>query len=326
MRNIINVCACILFASSPALALQGQRSFMPENQLHLEDRFADTGITEAQFNAVIDKIEKIYKPMVSQFGAKLTVERKWSDSTVNAYASQEGTNWKVAMFGGLARRPEVTEDGFAMVLCHEIGHHLGGFPYVQDWAADEGQSDMYATGACAYKTFGPNPTLSAIAEIELPPAMKDKCDANRPEAERDICYRALVAGKSLGDLLAALNNQTVSFETPDTTVVTTTNHKHPAAQCRLDTYVASAMCGNEKWDYKLIPGKSLNHESLEAQEEAFAHSCTEGDGARPSCWFAALTNDPTPPPAGECPFGDPVICDMMCQFQPDLPWCNNATR
>ena len=28
------------------------------------------------------------------------------------------------MYGGLARRAEVTEDGFAMVLCHELGHHV----------------------------------------------------------------------------------------------------------------------------------------------------------------------------------------------------------
>lgn len=24
---------------------------------------------------------------------------------------------------------------------------------------------------------------------------------------------------------------------------------------------------------------------------------------------------------GECPFGDPAICEMICQFQPDLPFC-----
>ncbi|MGE3756672.1 MAG: S8 family serine peptidase [Pseudobdellovibrionaceae bacterium] len=29
----------------------------------------------------------------------------------------------------------------------------------------------------------------------------------------------------------------------------------------------------------------------------------------------------TPPP-GECPLGDPAICELICQFQPDLPFCS----
>jgi hypothetical protein len=226
------------------------------------------------------------------------------------------------MYGGQARRPEVTEDGFAIVICHEMGHHLGGFPYVEDWAANEGQADIHSTGACASKLFSTNLELSARAKATLPDDMKAKCDAaHADDAARDICYRALVAGKSLGDLLAALEGATVAFDTPDTTVVSRTNNDHPAAQCRLDTYVAGALCGNGKWDYTLIPGKSFaNHNSLDAQNEAYAHSCADGEGARPRCWFAPVTDNPTP--GGECPFEDPSICDLYCQFDPSQPWCN----
>ena len=69
-------------------------------------------------------------------------------NTVNANASQRGRTWIVNMYGGLARRPEITPDGFAMVLCHELGHHMGGFPFVSGWAANEGQSDLFATLSC----------------------------------------------------------------------------------------------------------------------------------------------------------------------------------
>lgn len=319
MRKIAIVFSSLVVASSAALGFEGQRTFMPENDLHLEK--LSGGLTQAQFNNVIDRAISIYQPIFGKFGATLSVDRLWSDDTVNASADQPtATKWQVHMYGGLARRPEITEDGFAMVLCHEIGHHLGGFPFVQGWAANEGQSDMHAVGACAAKMFVPDLTLSAQALAEVPQPMKDKCDRNRPANERDHCYRTLAGGKSLGDLLAALSNKTVSFDTPDTTTVARTNHKHPAAQCRLDTYVAGALCGNSKWDYALIPGKALARNSLAAQNEAFSHSCATGEGARPTCWFAALTEEPSP--GGDCPLGDPQICDMACQLQPTLPWCN----
>jgi len=29
----------------------------------------------------------------------------------------------------------------------------------------------------------------------------------------------------------------------------------------------------------------------------------------------------TPPPAGDCPLGDPMMCQLMCLLDPTLPWC-----
>lgn len=320
MLNKIFVLLASLALSSSALAAQ---TFMPTNKLNLKDNLeAAGGITEAQFNAVIDRALEHYAPIFEQFGATLTVERLWSDSTVNASAEQPTASlWRVNMYGGLARRPEVTEDGFAMVLCHEIGHHLGGYPFVQAWAADEGQSDLYATGACAFKIFQANFSLSQKAVSALPDTLKSKCDANHAaDVDRDICYRAIVAGKSLADLLGALGGTSVGYETPDASTVSRTNHAHPAAQCRFDTYAAGAYCGASKWDHALIPGKEMDdHNSVEAQTEAYDHSCESGDGARPRCWFAPVDGD-GPAPA-ECPIADPAMCDLLCKFDPSQPWC-----
>jgi len=183
-------------------------------------------------------------------------------------------------------------------------------------ATDETTSDA----ASAMKMFTTNFELSQRAEAELPQAIKDKCKADRPENEQDNCQRAMLAGKALADLLGALGGETVNFDTPDTSTVTRTNNEHPAAQCRLDTYVAGALCGAKTWDYGFIPGKGqAQHNSMAAQAEAYQHSCETGDGARPKCWFAALTTDPT---GGECPFGDQSICDLLCAFDPTQPFCN----
>ena len=85
-------------------------------------------MTQETFNAVIDSVETIYAPIVAEYGGRLKVERKWDDGTANAYAQRSGSTYKVSMFGGLARHETITPDGFALVVCHEIGHHIGGAP------------------------------------------------------------------------------------------------------------------------------------------------------------------------------------------------------
>ena len=318
MRNLISCILSVFLLASSASAFEDTRTFMPANELNLQDdeSFAG-GITQEQFNAVIDRAIKIYEPIIKGFGGKLKFNRRWTDSTVNASANQSGSTWEVNMYGGLARRAEVTEDGFAMVVCHEIGHHIAGYPYVQGWAANEGQSDMHATGACASKLFSLNLELADSAYAELPANLKAKCDASHPEGGRDLCYRAIVAGKSLGDLLAALSNQTVNYDKPDKSVVRRTVNSHPAAQCRLDTYIAGALCGSSKWDYNLIPGKDMRQK--EAQDEAYSHSCPVGAGARPKCWFAEVPS--SKPLEAACPHKNPELCDLACASDPSQPWC-----
>ena len=125
--------------------LKHQRVFPKNNQSYPVELSAVDGSVE--FNRVIDLVYKHYEPVVSNLGKRLVVERNWSDSTVNAYAYPKGDQMRVAMFGGLARHPEVTKDGFMMVMCHELGHHLGGAP-MKSWASNEGQSDYFAANKC----------------------------------------------------------------------------------------------------------------------------------------------------------------------------------
>jgi hypothetical protein len=255
MRRFVALALALI----PFSALGG----FPKNDLHLQDclHCEDTSMTEEQFKAIIKSVADVYEPIVAKYNASLVIEQGWTESTVNAYATQQGNKWVVKMFGGLARRKEVTHDGFALVVCHEIGHHLGGYPFTSTWAANEGQSDYFATQACAKKLWG--------------------SDAPRIQA----------AGQSLANLLSALGGSTVvpSPDTKDPTVVTKTRNSHPAAQCRLDTYLAGMNCSASFPD-DIIPGKGAfgGKNTLEAQQAAFKYSCVEGAAARPACWFAPL--------------------------------------
>ncbi len=276
--------------------------FLPPNDLWKEDGLLrGSTLTEADFNAVIDLAESVIGGIIStQFGASLTVNRLWTDATVNANAIQYGSDWEVNMYGGLARRPEVTADGFGLVLCHELGHHLGGYPYSSAWAANEGSADYFATIACPRLIWKDQLTVNASFRETVEAIPKAYCDQVwTTTEEQDLCYRVATAGKSLGDLLAALGGTKASWTTPDTSVVSKTNNAHPAGQCRLDTYLAGALC-TKNFDIAVIPGKSLGSKrnSGDAETEALKYSCTQYEsfnlGFRPTCWFKPFLTTTAP--------------------------------
>jgi hypothetical protein len=285
------VAATVAFAAqiSPAHA-----TFAPENHLWLlDDPNAVSNITEAQFNDIITSITEHYRPVITALGGRMKVNARWTSSTVNAYARQLLGTWEVNYYGGLARRPEITPDGFALVVCHELGHHLGGFPFTSSWAANEGQADYFAALTCARTIWKDQALENAKSRETVDAVAKGQCDSVwADEVDRDICYRTANASQAISNLLAALGNEPMpAFDTPDQTVVTETDDQHPAAQCRLDTYFAGAICA-AKWDEKVIPGKSFPHTGLnqtEAEREASTYSCMRASGfevgLRPACWF-----------------------------------------
>lgn len=132
MRKGILVAALLAsgwIGATQACDMHGTSGIVEQNDLWIStsDKAANN-MTEARFNEIINNVEAIYSPIISTCGKQLEIERKWDDGTVNAYAQQVGNVWKVSMFGGLARHQVVTDDAFALVVCHELGHHLGSQP------------------------------------------------------------------------------------------------------------------------------------------------------------------------------------------------------
>lgn len=293
-RGARGLTTCAIAGALFAQVAQG--SILPPNNLHLQDNVHSlANMTEQDFNNIINNIINYYKPIVTARGARLVSNNLWSDPTVNASAQQSGTTWIINMYGGLARRAEVTPDGFAMVVCHELGHHLGGFPFYgdTDWAASEGQSDYFATQSCAREIWRNQTTENARFRATVGEFEKNKCDAawNKVE-DQDLCYRASAAGLSLATLLGALRSgaNVPRFNTPDPRKVSSTYTGHPDAQCRLDTYFSGALCG-VNFDKNQIPGRNTSggQTTQNAELTASASSCMTAagynTGVRPLCWF-----------------------------------------
>lgn len=269
------------FACSP----DGKEGFLPQNNFKIPVNAKRTGgISLEQFNSVIDNVESMYAPLVSQEGGNLKVVRNWDDATVNAYAQQAGKEWKVSMFGGLARHDTITADGFALVVCHEIGHHIGGAPRKSSmgtsvWASNEGQADYWATLKCLRRVWNSENNEEIIKQMEIPQHLATTCGRQRVwNVDVALCIRGGMAGMSVAKLFQSLSRETnePKFETPHSSVVVATNDRHPQTQCRLDTYFQGGLC------------ESSFNENVNSKNEVdgTCHgSLGHKKGLRPACWF-----------------------------------------
>ena len=287
-RAILTVAATAALSLTPvtnACDSHGNSGIVEKNDLWIStDVKSTTGMTEEVFNEVLDRVGAIYEPILKGMGKKLQIIRKWEDGTVNAFAQQSGNTWKISMFGGLARHETVTPDGFAMVACHELGHHLGGLPkkggwFGTTWASNEGQSDYWGAMKCFRKYMELDDNINFMNGTVVPEFAVEKCDKSFSNAEDlAMCKRSSMAGMSLAGLFRALRNLTVplAFNTPDTKKVSRTNHNHPEPQCRLDTYFAGAICDKD-------------HYADVDNRDADKNLCSRAEGftleARPLCWY-----------------------------------------
>jgi hypothetical protein len=272
-----------------ACSENGKSGFLPENDLHIPVGFKslDGGLSQAQFNHVIAKVKKIYDPIVSNMGGRFEVERLWDDTTVNAYAKRDTPSvWTVQMFGGLARHPAITQDGFTLVLCHELGHHIGGAPKKRDgmnpWAGSEGQSDYFATLKCLRRVFLNDNNDAIVKKLEVPATLAKACKANHSNEDVSICIRSGMAGASVAALFSSIGQtKSADFSTPDRTVVSSNVDSHPDTQCRLDTFFQGAVC-----EVSFNEDVSQKDEIQGTCHQVLGHKI----GLRPRCWHKPVTH------------------------------------
>jgi len=280
----------ILLALS-ALALHAQADtrtrlcsgFLPENDLNIPVQdginVLATGISESQFVSILNRIAAEYRGEVASHGAQLAIANNWADGTVNAFADRQGRRWIISMYGGLARYPRMTYDGYMAIACHEMGHHLGGAPRFSafDWASIEGQSDYYATLKCLRRMFRNDNNEQILAGRTLNSHIVSEClSEHKARAEQLLCIRAAHAGQSLASVMAALENGKIpNVRTPDPRRVSRTEGTHPHAQCRMDTYFQGALC-------RVAVSKQLSRTDYRTGTCA---GTAYSRGLRPRCWF-----------------------------------------
>lgn len=278
--------ALFLFSlqSTNSLSCTNGLGFLPENDMRIPVSDKNSGLSESQYHQVIDKVEKIYAPIAKEYGALLKIDRKWESEIVNAgtYRDAGGSHWHINLYGGFPRHPAITEDGYALVICHELGHHIGGAPKKiingkRFWASTEGQSDYFATLKCLRRVFGQEDNIGAIAKMKIPAIVREECEHFPTEWERALCIRTSLAGLSVASVNADSRKVPVpEFEMTDPKVVESTYDGHPIPQCRLDTYFQGSVC-----EVPSFRNLSQTDEVLNTCHESLSHT----KGLRPLCWY-----------------------------------------
>jgi hypothetical protein len=287
-KRILTAIAALSISATASFAcdIHGNGGFAPENNLKISQWDKETnGMTKEKFLAIVKSVSDVYAPIVAQKGGTLSMNNRWDDDTVNASAQQSGKTWIVNMYGGLARHPLTTDDGFALVVCHELGHHLGGAPRKgTSWASNEGQADYWGAMKCLRRVLEKADNASVVSKMNVDAEATKQCQATY-HSENDIalCQRVAMAGKSLGSLLSELGGTgKVSFTTPDTSKVSRTNDNHPAGQCRLDTYFNGVLCD-----------KSFDQDVDKTDPKVGTCIARDGYkvGPRPLCWYKPGTGE-----------------------------------
>lgn len=268
------------FACDGGMALNKRQISIPVNSALAND------ITEKEFKNTIKEFQDFFLDEVeSRDKAELIVIGSWASNTVNAYAEQISDwgekKYYITVYGGLARHKDITKDGLVAVLCHELGHHFGGYPKktTNRWSSAEGQADYYTTMKCLRRVWEKSNNTLAIQNITIPSTLKTECEKTYGnDKELALCQRMAMAGRSVSLMIQDLDHDSFEpkFETPDPQIVRAMNYMHPYAQCRLDTFFQGSICP-----------VSQSVEFDDDNEEVGACHQINGDlrGLRPKCWF-----------------------------------------
>ena len=175
--------------------------------------------------------------------------------------------------------PNLPEDAYAKILCHELGHIFGETPKVDQidkTISPEAESDYFAGAVCLKKLFRAYPAETfQISD----PILSQNCLSVYAEAEdRQLCERIAMSGlnfftalrTSLLKTKAIMPNDTF-YGQPDFSKKETKYFDfYPSLQCRTETIAAGAYCDTS--------------EKLWSVGEKNWH-CQSGLGARLGCWF-----------------------------------------
>lgn len=200
---------------------------------------------------VFSQMNAFFAPEVAAQNGHLQFEIS-NEEHLSGEATRQGRDWKIIVTKAVLSSSRLTMDGFQLLVCHELGHLLGGKPRKPaplEWDGEldedgqlflsaEGQADYYAGFECLKRVLKSASIVNEKPELKVSPVVKEKCQQLRPE-DSEICERVAMAGLSFLNLTMDFP---IAFETPSTEKVSETIvSSYPSRQCRLDTIFAGAL-------------------------------------------------------------------------------------
>lgn len=257
------------------------RLFLIFNALLLLSPGRALALPQPAADALLDHFEAIYKPLLAAKGVGFEIRREWSDSAINAEADTRSNKHSIILSGGLLNKGNLSLPGLAAIACHELGHVIGGAPrhnkFLYAWFGYEGQADYFASLKCLKRVFA-DPYFAALPVREEATVRRLCSGVYDNKWDALLCERSALAGQDMIHYFQAKEHSEeplAQFDTPSTLTAGGTYAMYPSYQCRVDTFLAGALCPvpleNPLSDTDPLEGTC----SLKAMPQ----------GARPACWF-----------------------------------------
>lgn len=204
-----------------------------------------SNITHSDYLEIMNAAKEIYFTEAATQGKVLEFNDNWENPYFNASAMLIAPMlYEIVVWGGLVRMPEMTHDTLTLVICHELGHVLGGEPLQNipnsNWASCEGQSDYFSTNKCLTRMLQKLPLKEDLVKIPRPFPTWCKIGA-QSDKDVELCLRGVSAIEKFGLIIKKINdeNKTPSVSRNDSHEVDETIiNSYPSTQCRVDTYLA----------------------------------------------------------------------------------------
>ncbi|EQC49191.1 putative lipoprotein [Bacteriovorax sp. BSW11_IV] len=239
-----------------------------------------SNVGEANFALIPSQIYNLYLTEFSKAQRYTQLNLYWETPYFSAWAAapmgEDKQHFTLNFWGGMARIPGMTKEGWAFTACHEVGHILGGLPRlsIKDhaWASSEGQADYFSAAQCLKRYFLSHDFVSEEF-TPLSPFVLELCAKAHGEnlRMRNVCEQIARAASSFARVLSFLSPEAnmISIDTPSHSIVEfTIINSYPDPQCRIDTILSAGLCDKDPFSEDWI--------------------CTENQGFRPSCWFSNL--------------------------------------
>lgn len=129
---------------------------------------------DLEFARVREHFLNVYRPVVHA-EAGLGLEIRFDEEVPYYFGGMklENENLVIVIGSETHLEPGVTPDSYLALLCHEVGHRLGGPPFKTrpidpSWSSTEGQSDYFAASVCLKKVFSADPRTELMTYMVDP--------------------------------------------------------------------------------------------------------------------------------------------------------------
>ena len=239
-------------------------------------------VTHEQFNKIQSNLLKLYSKSVADLNGQFDIVIKADGAIPQALSrkTSEGV-WQIEVYQSMLDLERQSIQTLGMMLCHEVGHFLGGEAYVvgrqltpavrsraPKKMSCEGQADFFSTSVCFRKLADLVPELRNFKEEESD--LSNECYLSyKQQDDIDTCLSGLKTAQNLSlvyeDVLVKMGFPTQFQNRFDNTVTDRTLNyvgEYPTLECHYQTLIHGLLCPKNNDD-----------------------KCIDPRWTRPLCWF-----------------------------------------